>query len=97
MLDFMKKRTINSDKPSASKTLIESFNHFQIRNRAENRSPRTLEWYENVFEQLFKSQWGIPLDTPMGEISELKLLEYNSHLLERKWNGRLLKASSVNK
>jgi len=96
MLKFMKNNRNRSDKPFTEKSIQEAFNHFQLRNRSENRSDRTLEWYDAVFTQLFKSQWGIPPATQMGEITELKLLEYNAHLQERTWNGKKLKPSSVN-
>ena len=92
---FIMRKRNRSDKPSPKTFLVDAFNHFQIRNRTENRSPSTVDWYAQVFKILFTSQWGIPPQTEMGELTDLRLQSYIASLGDKMWRGKLPKASTL--
>ncbi len=65
-------------------------------NRSEGKSPRTVEWYDEVLKQF--SNWLNSKDKPanLGNISETDVREFILYLQEKRWQGRTLSVQTLN-
>ena len=73
-----------------------AFSVFQLHNRSEMKSDDTIRWYDYAILQMLKAIMGLPVSTPMGEITEERLREYCASLRDRRFMGRPLASSTIN-
>jgi len=66
--------------------LTELANHFELYNRTEGRSPKTITWYNLSLEQLHRFLMESGKPTPLGDLGEAEVHEFILYLQEkRRW------------
>jgi len=86
------RRTLNH----AATDLSVLIQHFQIHNQSEGKSPRTVEWYDQVLGRFLRWLEGEDRPTNLGQIDEMVVREYLIYLQARPGTkGKTLSSHSM--
>lgn len=69
--------------------------HFEIFNRSEGKSPKTIKWYSDVLTIFLRWLESEGMSTEIGAVGEVEVRSFILHLQERQVNGRPLSTHSV--
>jgi len=69
--------------------------HFEIFNRSEGKSPKTIKWYSDVLNLFLRWLESEGISTQLGEVGEAEIRSFILHLQERKINGKPISKHTV--
>ena len=69
--------------------------HFEIFNRSEGKSPKTIKWYSDVLNLFLRWLESEGISTQLGEVGEAEIRSFILHLQERKINGKPISTHTV--
>ena len=69
--------------------------HFEIFNRSEGKSPKTIKWYSDVLNLFLRWLESEGISTQLGEVGEAEIRSFILHLQERKINGKPCRPSAI--
>ncbi|MFO7772789.1 MAG: tyrosine-type recombinase/integrase [Dehalococcoidia bacterium] len=69
--------------------------HFEIFNRSEGKSPKTVKWYSDVLNLFLHWLESEGMSTEIGAVGEVEVRSFVLHLRERKVNGKPLSTHTI--
>lgn len=69
--------------------------HFEIFNRSQGKSPKTIKWYSDVLNLSLRWLEWEGMSTQIGAVGEVQVRSFILHLQERKVNGKPLSTHSI--